>query len=271
VPTSGLSRFALRVENREVPLPLGDFQIGRNRACHLVLHDGMISRRHAVLHVTEEGVTVEDLGSRNGVRVNGIPISEVREVSHGERIEVGSYELLLFEQERRRDERRPTRPVAGRRERHKTPSASFEDETEVDTRSVYDVLLESSEQALAEGRLSDLENSARNLRTSLRSGLLRSQPPEAEVMRRLMNFALQVAEVAGERAWLETLFELHAHTKQMMDAEAVRRVRRLAEQQGFEDNEAFISYVQQMREHAGSLSESERERCERLAELLQQR
>ena len=40
-------------------------------ACNLALADGLVSRKHAILHVGPDTVVVEDLGSRNGVAVNG--------------------------------------------------------------------------------------------------------------------------------------------------------------------------------------------------------
>jgi len=51
--------------------------IGRDEACEIHLTGNDVSRRHAVLRATAEGgVTLADLGSRNGVRLNGRPISE---------------------------------------------------------------------------------------------------------------------------------------------------------------------------------------------------
>jgi len=54
-----------------IPLRESPVTIGRSAACDLVLNDGLISRRHACVSVTREGVVVEDLGSINGVFVDG--------------------------------------------------------------------------------------------------------------------------------------------------------------------------------------------------------
>jgi FHA domain-containing protein len=45
--------------------------VGRSRECDLVLDDPNVSRRHAELRLGEDGWTVVDLGSTNGVKVNG--------------------------------------------------------------------------------------------------------------------------------------------------------------------------------------------------------
>src|SRR6201986_5630019 len=48
--------------------------IGRDEACAVHLTGNDVSRRHAVLRTAPEGgVTLADLGSRNGVRLNGRP------------------------------------------------------------------------------------------------------------------------------------------------------------------------------------------------------
>ncbi len=49
--------------------------IGRSRDCEIVLDDAGISRHHAEIRPAAEGWTIEDLGSTNGVLVNGHPIA----------------------------------------------------------------------------------------------------------------------------------------------------------------------------------------------------
>lgn len=69
--------------------------IGRSRDCDIVLEDSSISRRHAELRPGGEGWTIEDLGSTNGVRVNGSTVHGPQEVRTGDRIEIGSTEMLF--------------------------------------------------------------------------------------------------------------------------------------------------------------------------------
>lgn len=50
----------------------GDYKIGRSSEHAIVICDSSISRTHARLRVSERReITIEDLGSRNGVEVNG--------------------------------------------------------------------------------------------------------------------------------------------------------------------------------------------------------
>ncbi len=73
---------------------LGDsISIGRNSHCDLVLPDEVVSRNHARLRSREDGISIEDLGSRNGTFVNGKRITEPTKLNDGDYIQV--YELLL--------------------------------------------------------------------------------------------------------------------------------------------------------------------------------
>lgn len=69
--------------------------IGRSRDCDIVLEDSSVSRRHAELRPGGQGWTIEDLGSTNGVRVNGNTVHGPQEVRTGDRIEIGSTEMLF--------------------------------------------------------------------------------------------------------------------------------------------------------------------------------
>jgi len=88
-------RFRLRYLQHDLELTEGEFVVGRNASCQLSLDDPLVSRRHAVLTVQNGLVTVEDLGSRNGVLVNGQRIDGRTPVQGGDRILIGSQEMTL--------------------------------------------------------------------------------------------------------------------------------------------------------------------------------
>ena len=71
--------------------------IGRSRECDVVIDDPNVSRRHAELRPTATGGwSVVDLGSTNGVRVNGRPVGAGEEELHpGDRVELGTAEVVF--------------------------------------------------------------------------------------------------------------------------------------------------------------------------------
>ena len=93
-PTA-MPRFLLAYGTRDVVLPKGEFIIGRSPQCDLFIDDTLISRRHCRLRVDEEGVEIEDLGSRNGVFVNGKRVSAKQRLKHGDVMLLGLQEVLV--------------------------------------------------------------------------------------------------------------------------------------------------------------------------------
>ena len=69
--------------------------LGRHPACAIRLNDSMVSRRHCAFSLHDGRVCVEDLGSRNGTRLNGEPITSACPVKDGDRLEVASQEFRI--------------------------------------------------------------------------------------------------------------------------------------------------------------------------------
>jgi hypothetical protein len=88
-------RALLLVGGRRVLVAPSGAVIGRSRDCDIVLDDAGVSRKHAEIRPSGDGWTVTDLGSTNGVLVNGLAVGAPRELSPGDRIEIGSTELLF--------------------------------------------------------------------------------------------------------------------------------------------------------------------------------
>lgn len=76
--------------SRRLLLPPAGGTIGRSRDCDVVLDDTGISRHHAHIRPGGAGWEIEDLGSTNGVHVNGIEVTGRHPLHSGDRIEFGS-------------------------------------------------------------------------------------------------------------------------------------------------------------------------------------
>jgi pSer/pThr/pTyr-binding forkhead associated (FHA) protein len=81
------------VEGRDAsvhPLLGSHFVIGRDKSCHIqITDDTSVSRKHAT--VKREGVSflIEDLGSSNGVLVNGKKTEGAYELRVNDKVEIG--------------------------------------------------------------------------------------------------------------------------------------------------------------------------------------
>ena len=98
--TTALKRAPLVLEVNGVRHPLlpPGFTIGRGSEADLRINDPGISRQHARIVVTDTQddieVRIEDLGSTNGVVVNGQRVTNVA-LGDGSRIEIGSTRMLV--------------------------------------------------------------------------------------------------------------------------------------------------------------------------------
>lgn len=99
-----LSPFQLIVTNADgetqaVDLPLGQYIVGRREDCDLVLTHPRTQRQHARLTVDANGVTIEPMGRRSRIEVNGNPIATGGDarVVLGDVITLGVYRLELAE------------------------------------------------------------------------------------------------------------------------------------------------------------------------------
>ena len=80
----------LRYEGKTAVLRSGGGVIGRSRDCDVVLSDQNVSRRHAEVRPSGGKWIVKDLGSTNGVKVNGRRITGPQSLKPGDTIELGT-------------------------------------------------------------------------------------------------------------------------------------------------------------------------------------
>lgn len=89
-------RWRLRFNLQEIDLPNGTTMLGRAPECPITLEDPLVSRHHAELQVGDAGCVLVDLGSRNGIHVNGVRRSERVALRPNDRIRLGRDELVLL-------------------------------------------------------------------------------------------------------------------------------------------------------------------------------
>lgn len=92
-----MTRFRLRFLLQEIDLPQGDTLVGRSANCQVTLDDPLVSREHARIRIQGASAVVDDLGSRNGVQVGGQPVVRSAPLANGDRIRIGTQELVFLE------------------------------------------------------------------------------------------------------------------------------------------------------------------------------
>lgn len=80
----------LELPNGERRILGGETRIGRSAKNDITIDDNQVSRNHAHIRRIDNRFVLSDLGSVNGVQVNGEPVLTPRELADGDRIEIGS-------------------------------------------------------------------------------------------------------------------------------------------------------------------------------------
>ncbi len=70
--------------------------IGRELTCEVVIPDRQVSRFHARLTPTIEGIVLEDLGSKNGVHRNGTPVVGQVTLQDGDMVQIALAQQFLY-------------------------------------------------------------------------------------------------------------------------------------------------------------------------------
>jgi hypothetical protein len=224
-----LTRFRLRFLLQEIDLPQGDTFLGRSASCQVTLDDPLVSREHARITIRGADALIEDLRSRNGVQLNGMPLSGPMPLHHGDRVRIGTRELVFlkapasepaaagatrqtgFMCECARCARPypaevPACPACGSKER-------VDDDT-VTGRSRRDWGLELVAEAIARARTGGGVEDLERLLAHARSGIEQRLAQGNHLDRRLLDdVGLAAAELAAKRAeagWGRWIFSIYA-------------------------------------------------------------
>ena len=89
----GRRRAIVVADGKRLVVPPGGALLGRSRECDIVLDDSNVSRRHAEISPSGQGWLIKDLGSTNGVRVNGRTVDGPHPLESGDRVELGTVDV----------------------------------------------------------------------------------------------------------------------------------------------------------------------------------
>jgi hypothetical protein len=246
--------FRLRYQQHDFELTEGEFVIGRSASCQLSLDDPLVSRSHAKLTVTADAVLVEDMGSRNGVRVNGQRVEGRRALSHGDKVGIGSQEMTLLYKREARAETLAQQPATQRV-------------------NAFGLLGGLADKAIALGRGDEAERILATHLEQILEDAREGYVPPADIGDRAAHYACKLAAITSKGSWVDYIFALYASLKRPAPGEVVDELYTVLRRVRHVDVGALRSYVQVLKAHAAELTPAERfllsriEGLERLAAL----
>ncbi len=194
-------RHTLRYKHHDLDLKEGEFVVGRAVTCQLSLDDPMVSRTHARLRISGEEVMVEDLGSRNGLKVNGERVSGGRRLEHGDQVTIGSQELVLLV-------RRET-------------AADTLVQPPTERGNGFGLFGALADKAIGLGRGDEAERLVGQQLEQLLKDVKGPRTASNEAIARGAEYALRIAALTGNARWTDFLFELYAALKRPCPADVV--------------------------------------------------
>lgn len=280
-----LTRYRLRFLLQEIDLPQGDTLIGRSAACHVSIEDPLVSRQHARLRIEGEQATIEDLGSRNGLQVGGHTIQGTHELFDGDRIRIGTQELVFCtvsvpSQRGRGPTTRPTGfmthcadcelpypaeliecPNCGStaREEDNTLSGVGQSQRNWTLELLIEVLLK----ARSLGRADDVERVLRRAGANIDECLALGRPLEKGTLDIVADATFWLADQTGDATWAAWSLKVYASLALVPGGEVLERLRNSPPARRQELQEAASELAAAVRARGGP-SEEERRVFEQL-------
>ena len=232
---------------QEFDLPHGVTVIGRSLECHLTIEDALVSRRHARLIVSDEGVQVEDLGSRNGVKVNGTAIKRSTQLRSGDRVRLGVQELVFTRVD---DDGRGHARTTGQlrlcakcrqpypREMVACPTCEATEQTDEETVTgsgsetshawTAQLFVEAIGRALRLGRVADAGNLLRRAASQVDELIAGGEKVDGQALAPLATEAARIALASEDPAWAVWALEAHGRSRAIPQRTVIERMRDVA-------------------------------------------
>lgn len=266
--------FRLRYLQHDLELSPGEFLIGRSVECQLSLDDPLVSRKHAVLIVTEASVVVRDLDSRNGVLVNGLRIQRDRALTDGDTLTIGGQELAVkrsreqIPESRSGERRAPTLTwMAGLTAVPEAPTnvaAPGEVSKRMDSLQLLGAL---ADKALALGRVEEGERILSSALGDVLQAVQKQSTVSLATIELAGRHATKLAAATGKGSWVDYVIELYAAVSRPLPAAVIDELHGALRKVGPVDLPTLRAYVGRLRELAASLGPAERFLLQRIEGL----
>ena len=95
-PENRPAHLIFEFERRAYPIGTQTFTIGRAGSCDIVIREPAVSRVHAELNRTPDGITIKPSGATPTI-INGLPAPGETLLHHGDEVDIGSAKLTFSE------------------------------------------------------------------------------------------------------------------------------------------------------------------------------
>ncbi len=269
-PSSGFrpkhgQRFWLRFGGHETPLKRGRYLIGRGKNCHLRLESELVSREHATVTVLDDRLVLEDLGSRNGICVDGQRVDGSIEITGAATIGVADVHIPVT-----------LRSDVGGQQPTQTDLRAVRIERKVDDydddvtlrASSFELLGQVVEKALALGRTDEAEHLLTGhlamFLTEAESGI--SQKPKIRTS--AARHAVSLARATGKAAWVDYCFKLYLAANAVVPPEIVDELYHAVRKAPAVDRPLLRKYLLEMKAQTANLTPNDRFALQRLDGLI---
>jgi hypothetical protein len=239
-----VARYRLRFLLQEFDLPRGITVIGRSLDCNLTIEDPLVSRQHARITVDDDGGSVEDLESRNGVRVNGATIRAPTTLADGDRVRIGTQDFVFCRVDPMGKAHSKTTGVLRLcakcrlpypREIPACPNCEATEQTDEETLSgsfgtanqtawSVQLLVEALDRALTLGRVSDAERIVRRASAQVEELIASGGSIDTKALAALSVQAIATTLASNDPTWLLWALDIYRRTHRVPPVEVVDRI-----------------------------------------------
>jgi len=207
-----------------------------------------VSRQHARVVVSDEGATVEDLGSRNGVRVNGVPIRGIGKLTDGDRLRLGTQDLVISKVDGQPVQYAKTTGVLRlcanchlpyAREALQCPNCESMEQVDDSTLSGeqgsqsrawnIQLLIEALDRAMTLGRHTDVERLLAKVAAEVDADLVAGNPVEPAQLATVATQALRISVETNDTRWGAWVAEVYGRSRTIPPAPLVETLGSVAE------------------------------------------
>jgi len=221
-------KYRLRYQQHDFELAEGEFVVGRGADCQLALDDALVSRRHAIFLAQGEELSVEDLGSRNGVRVNGERITGRTRLADGDRVRIGSQDMTILRL-------------------HRVQATTLAQPAPTLRADAFGLLGGLADKALAMGRGEEAERILSVHMTNVLEDARRGRKVGHDTAKTATLYAVKLAVATGKGRWIDYVFDLYGAISVPCPAEVVDELYSSARKVKGIDVGRLRAYVEQMK------------------------